>query len=243
MRIPQTITWIVSGALAFSAGCTSNHVAVDAKSESLATYQARQGGLNTPGFVLGDVIAVDKSGNTFKVTNVAIDPTEIAITPGSANSSEPFASPFDLSYSQQVSPAVQASVDDKVRGESTLHVENCFTRSIKKPAVFTAGSNELAKAVQKAAAQHPDASFFLVTAVTSADKVFISFDDAQGSTAKIDKYQFHISYSQNHELEKLAKESTAFFRVAPLKIEDEDGRVAVMVDKDAAEKLPVASTN
>ena len=136
-----------------------------------------------------------------------------------------------------------AAAEAKGRGESILHVANYFTRSIKNPAVFTAGNAQLAKAVKKASAQSPETKFFLVSAVTSADKVFLSFDDPEGKTAKIDKYQFHFSYPQNQELEKLAKDSTAFFKVTPLKIEDEDGRVAVLVDKESAEKLPVASTN
>jgi hypothetical protein len=214
-------------------------VAVGAGNGAVAAYPSSIGNVNTPQFALGDLVAVDaKTKRAWKFGSADYQPTEAIVTQTTSDTSEPFDSTFDLSYSQKVGPIVQDQVNEAVRGQTFLHTENYFTRSLKNPAAFTVGSTQLARAVLKLHAQDPEARVFLVTAVTSADKVFLTMEGTEPNTTHAGKYTFHISYPQNDQLETLAKGTPAFFKMTALKVDDADGHLTVAVDKSASEKLP-----
>jgi len=54
----------------------------------------------------------------------------------------------------------------------------------------------------------------------------------------VGKYTFHINYAQNDQLESLAKDAPAFFKMTALKVEEAEGFKTVAVDRAAGEKLP-----
>jgi len=239
MRKFLHLGWVLAGVIAVCSGCSGTNVAVGAKNGALSTYQSNVGSLNTPGFALGDVVAMDpQTHKAWKVANVEIAPTDTAISQPVDQASEPFASSFDLSYSQSVTPVMRNEVDQAVRGQTVLHVESYFTRSLKNPAAFALGSEPLAKAVTKLHAQNPQAKFFLVSAVSPAEKVYLTYAGGEANTAKFGKYEFHIAYDQNADLEKLAKDIPAFFKLTPLTVEEQKGHSTVAVDKNFGEKLP-----
>jgi hypothetical protein len=214
-------------------------VSVGAGNGAVAAYPASIGNVNTPQFALGDLVAVDaKTKRAWKFGSAEYLPTEATVSQVTSDSSEPFDSAFDLSYSQKVGPIVQDQVNEAVRGQTFLHAENTFTRSLKSPAAFTVGSPQVARQVLKLRAENPEVKVFLVTAVTSADRVFLKLEGAEPNTTHAGKYTFHVSYSQNDQFETLAKDGPAFFKLTALKVEETDGRFAVAVDKSAGEKLP-----
>lgn len=221
------------GAASLGGGCSSTNVAVGAKSGAVAAYPSGVGSINTPAFALGDLVAVDgNTGQAWKFASVQFDPTEVAVSQPAGEFSEPFDSRFELAYSKKVAPELEGEVEESVRGNTVLHVENYFTRSLKNPAVFTAGNRQLAGAVLKLHAQNPQAKAFLVSSVTSADRVFLTFEGGPKSTTTAGKYQFHIAYEQNAQLESLAKDTPAFFKTTALKVEtDDEGRQFVAADK------------
>lgn len=231
---------VSAGIVAVCAGCSSWNVDVGAKNGAISTYQSKEGAVNTPAFALGDVVAMDpETHKAWKIGSVDVAPTDIAISQTGDQSSEPFQSGFELAFSQKVSNTMQDSVDEIVRGQTVLHVENYFSRSIKKPESFVGGNWQLAKAVLKASAQNPEAKFFLVSGVTSADKVYLTFEGGPDSTAKVGQYTFRVNYPQNEELSKLAQDTTAFFKTTPLKVQtSEAGHQTVAVDSNFDEKLP-----
>jgi len=161
----------------------------------------------------------------------------VAISATSSDRSEPFDSNFDLVYSKKLGPVVEDQVSETVRAQTFLHTENYFTRSIKNPGAFTAGNNQLAKAVLKLKAENPDVNAYVVTAVTSAEKVYLSYEGPDTNTTRVGKYTFHINYAQNDQLESLAKDAPAFFKMTALKVEETGGYKTVAVDKSAGEKL------
>ncbi|HXE52753.1 MAG TPA: hypothetical protein VN541_07040 [Tepidisphaeraceae bacterium] len=238
MRKLLHMAWVLPGFVALAAGCQSTNVGVAAKNGSLSTYQSNVGSLNTPDFALGDVVALDpQTHKAWKAGGVQVDPMDESISQPVAEATEPFASNFDLSFSQNLSPVMRNEVGESVRGQTTLHVENFFTRSIKNPAAFASGSQQLAKVINKLHAEHPDSKFFLVSAVTPADKVYLTFA-GNSNTQHLGKYDFHVSFDQNADLEKLAKDKPAFFKLTPLTVEAHDGHNFVAVDKNFGEKLP-----
>jgi hypothetical protein len=234
------VACVMSGVVALCAGCSSFNVDVGAKNGAISAYQTKEGAVNTPAFALGDVVAMDpETHKAWKIGSVEVAATEIAISQTSDQASEPFQSNFDLAFSQNVSNTMQDSVGEVVRGQTVIHVENYWTRSIKKPAEFAGGNWQLAKAVLKASAQNPQAKFFLVSTVTSADKVYLTFDGGPDSTAKVGRYTFRVSYPQNEELATLAQDTPAFFKTTPLKVQtSESGHQTVAVDDNFGEKLP-----
>jgi hypothetical protein len=234
------LAMVTSGIVALCAGCSSFNVDVGAKNGALSAYQTKEGAVNTPAFALGDVVAMDpQTHKAWKIGSVDVAPTEIAIGQTDEQASEPFQSNFDLAFSQKVSNSMQDSVDEIVRGQTVLHVENYFARSIKKPAAFAEGNWQLAKVVLKASAQNPQAKFFLVSGITSADKVYLTFEGGPDSTTKVGRYTFRVSYPQNEDLSKLAQDTPAFFKTTPLKVQTgETGHQSVAVDSNFDEKLP-----
>lgn len=239
MRKILHLAWVLPGVIAMCSGCSGTNVAVGAKNGALSTYQASVGTVNTPNFALGDVVAMDpQTHKAWKVATVQVDATDTSITQPVASASEPFASSFELSFSQNLSPVMRNEVSETVKSQTVLHVENFFTRGLKNPGAFATGSSQLAKAVTKFHAQNPEAKFFLVSAITPADKVYLTFAGGDSNTAHLGKYQFHINYDQNGELEKMAKYTPAFFKLTPLTVQEQNGRAFVAVDKNFGEKLP-----
>jgi hypothetical protein len=239
MRGLIRFTIVMSGVVALCSGCSSFNVDVGAKSGGISAYRTQEGAVNTPAFALGDVVAMDpQTHRAWKIGSVDVAPTQIAISQNAEQASEPFESDFDLAFSQKVSNSMQDSVNEIVRGQTVLHVENYFTRSLKNPTSFAAGNWQLSKAVLKASAQNPQAKFFVVSAITSADKVYLTFD-GQDETAKVGRYTFRVNYPQNEELAKMAQDAPAFFKTTPLKVETgENGHKTVAVDDNFNEKLP-----
>jgi hypothetical protein len=231
---------VMSGVVALCSGCSSFNVDVGAQSGGISAYQTHEGAVNTPAFALGDVVAMDpQTHRAWKIGSVDVAPTQIAISQDADQASEPFESDFDLAFSQKVSNTMHDSVNEIVRGQTVLHVENYFTRSLKNPTAFAAGNWQLSKAVLKASAQNPQAKFFLVSAITSADKVYLTFDGGPEATTKVGRYTFHVNYPQNEELAKLAEDTPAFFKTTPLKVQtSESGHQSVAVDDNFNENLP-----
>jgi hypothetical protein len=239
MRGFTHLACVVSTIGAMCAGCSSTNVSVGAQNGAVAAYPSSIGNINTPRFALGDLVAVDpKTQKAWKFGSVEFAPTEVAVSQPATDSSELFDSTFDLSYSKKVNPILQDQVTETVRGQTALHVENYFTRSLKNPATFAVGSAPLARAVIRLHAVDPNANVFFVTSVTSADSVFLAYDGGEKNTAHFGKFDFHIDYPQNDQLQSLAKDAPAFFKMTALKVEEAEGRQTVAVDKSASEKLP-----
>jgi len=242
MRGISKYACIVSALGAMCVGCAGTNVSVGAGNGAVAAYPSSIGNVNTPQFALGDLVAVDtKTHRSWKFASVKVEPTDIAISPTNGETSEPFDSNFDLVYSKKLGPVIEDQVGESVRAQTFLHTENFFTRSIKNPGAFTAGNNQIAKAVLKLQKENPDVKAFLVTAVTSADKVYLSFEGTEPNTTKVDKYTFHINYAQNDQLESLAKDAPAFFKMTALKVDEAEGFKTVAVDKSAGDKLTADS--
>ena len=228
---------VVLGTVALGAGCQSTNVGLAAKSPSLNTYEAKIGSVNTPDFELGDVVALYPSTHKAqRITTVQINPTEIAISQPADAASERFDSSFDLRFSQNTPESARTEVSDAVSAQTVLHVKNWFTRGLKSPAAFAAGSEQLAVAITKWHKENPDAKFFLVSQVTSADKVFLAF--AGSDPIRVSKYQFFVDYQQNDQLDKLAQTTPVFFKTTPVMVvEDKQGHESVAVDKNFSERL------
>lgn len=239
MRGLTQFACVFSALGAMCVGCAGTNVSVGAGNGAVAAYPSSVGNVNTPQFALGDLVAVDtKTKRAWKFGAAKVEPTEVAISQTTSETSEPFDSSFDLVYSRKLGPVIEDQVNETVRGQTFLHAENCFTRSIKNPAAFTVGSTQLAKAVLKLNKENPDVKAFLVTAVTSADKVYLNCEGPETNTAHVGKYTFHINYAQNDQLESLAKDAPAFFKMSALKVEESEGLRTVALDKSAGEKLP-----
>jgi len=238
MRGISKYACLVSALGAMCVGCAGTNVSVGAGNGAVAAYPSSIGNVNTPQFALGDLVAVDaKTHRSWKFAAVKFDATDVAISQTNSETSEPFDSSFDLVYSKKLGPVIEDQVTETIRAQTFLHTENYFTRSIKNPGAFTAGSTQLAKAVLKLKAENPDVKAFLVTSITSAEKVYLTYEGPETNTTKVGKYTFHINYAQNDQLESLAKDAPAFFKLTALKVEESEGFKTVAVDKSAGEKL------
>lgn len=228
---------VLVGVIALGTGCQSNNFGVAAKSPSLNAYETSIGSVNTPAFELGDVVALDP--NTHKAQRVAtvqINPTDVAYSQPSDKTSEKFDASFQLTFPQGTPAFTRSEVSDAVEAQTVLSAENWSTRGLKNPAAFATGSAQLATAVTRWHQQNPDAKFFLVSAVAGADKVYLSYSGSD--PIKVSKYEFHVYYPQNDQLDKLAKSSPAFFKATPLTVvQDKRGHETVAVDKNFTEKL------
>jgi len=227
MRKLLHLSWSLFG-IAGLAGCANYDVKVDAVSPRLSTYQASAGHVNSPAFEVGDIVELDpKTHDLSKAGRVSVPGTSIAFTSAVQQTSEPYAAPVELTYSQKINPAMQEEVAADVQHKTVLHVQSAWTRQLKKPDLFVAGSDELAKAANKLAAQHPDHQFFLVSAVSPADKVYLSYDGADSNATNSGRYHFYLNYSQNEQLAKLAASQPVFFKLTALAIRPGDGRAVV----------------
>lgn len=228
---------MVAGLLAVGAGCQSNKVGLAAKSSSLNAYETRIGCVNTPAFVLGDVVALDPSTHKAqRVTTVQIDPTDVAFSQPADSASEQFNSPIDLRFSQSTPEFARNEASEAVSAQTVIYAKNWFTRGLKSPAAFATGSQQLAAALTKWHKENPDAKFFLVSEVTSADKVYLAFTGSD--PIHVGKYTFFVDYQQNAQLDKLAQSTAAFFKATPLTVaEDKQGHESVAVDKNFSERI------
>jgi hypothetical protein len=239
MRKLSQVSWALLGIASVGAGCSSSHVAVDAKSDGLAAYQSAVGHVNTPGYEVGDVIEVDPATHkVWKAAEVQVSPMDLAWSQPLPQSKEQFGGSLDLTYKGTCAESTKEQVSEDVRDGTVFHVEGYWTRSLKNPAFFIASSDQLVKRVAKLHAQHPGDQFFVVSAVSAADKIFLACDVAKDSTLHADKHHFHVSYGQNAELAKMAKEKESFFKLTALKLDTADGHPVVLMDRSAADVLP-----
>lgn len=238
MRKFSRISWALLGIASIGAGCTSSHVAVDAKSDGLATYQSAVGHVNTPGYEVGDVIEVDPTTHkVWKATEVQVLPTELVWSQPMPQSKEQFGGSLDFTYKGTCSENTKEQVSADVQDGTVFHVEGYWTRGLKNPAVFIASSDQLLKRVSKLHAQHPADQFYVVSAVSAADKIYLTLDAAKDNTLHVDKHQFHVQYEQNAELDKMAKEKESFFKLSALKLDTADGQPVVYMDRQAGDTL------
>ena len=240
MRKLTQISWALLGIASLGgAGCTSSHVAVDAKSDGLATYQSAVGHVNTPAYDVGDIVEVDPSTHkVWKAGEVQISPMDLAYSQPGAASKEQFGAPIDFTYDGKCQESTKQQVSADVQDGTVFHVEGYWTRSLKNPAIFIAASEQLEKRIGKLHAQHPADQFYVVSAVSAADKIFLACDAAKDNTLHADKHDFHVRYGQNEQLAKMAKEKESFFKLTPLKLDTADGRAIVMIDRNAKDALP-----
>lgn len=241
MRKVPGISWALLGFAAIGAGCSSSHVAVDAKSDGLATYQSAVGHVNTPCYEVGDVIEMDPTTHkVWKAAEVQVLPTDLVWSQPMQQSKEQFGASLDFTYKGTCSENTKEQVSADLQDGTSFHVEGCATRGLKNPATFIASSEQLLKHVAKLHAQHPADQFFLVSAVSAADKIYLTLDSAKDNTLRADKHQFQVQYVQNAELDKIAKEKDAFFKLTPLKLDTADGLPVVYMDRHANDALPEA---
>lgn len=239
MRKLAQISWALLGIASVGAGCSSSHVAVDAKSDGLATYQSAVGHVNTPGYEVGDVIEVDPATHkVWKASEVQISPMDLAWSQPIPQSKEQFGASLDFTYKGTCSENTKEQVSADVQDGTIFHVDGYWTRGLKNPAFFIASSEQLAKRVAKLHAQHPGDQFFVVSSVSAADKIYLACDVAKDSTLHVDKHQFHVSYDQNPLLARMAKEKESFFKLTALKLDMADGHAVVLMDRHAADVLP-----
>lgn len=238
MRKLSGISWALLGIASIGAGCTSSHVAVDAKSDGLATYQSAVGHVNTPGYDVGDLIEVDPATHkVWKASEVQVLPTDLAWSQPMPQSKEQFGSSLDFTYKGACSENTKERISADVQEGTGFHVEGYWTRGLKNPPVFIAGSEQLLKRVSKLHAQHPDHQFYLVSAVSAADKIYLTLDSAKDNTLRADKHQFHVEYVQNAGLEQMAKDQEAFYKLTPLKLDTSEGLPVVYMDQHAGDTL------
>ncbi|HEY2587852.1 MAG TPA: hypothetical protein VGI81_19060 [Tepidisphaeraceae bacterium] len=241
MRKLSKISWALLGIVSVGAGCSSSHVAVDAKSDGLATYQSAVGHVNTPAYQVGDIVEVDPATHkVWKAAEVQISPLDLAYSQPGLASKEQFGASLDFTYDGKCQESSKQQVNADVQDGTVLHVEGYWTRSLKHPAIFIASSDQLLKRVSKLHAQHPGDQFFLVSAVSAADKIYLADDATKDDTVNVDKHQFHVHYAQNAELAKMAKEKESFFKLTALKLDSADGQAVVLMDRDGADSLPQA---
>lgn len=241
MRKLSKITWALLGVAAAGAGCQSSHVAVEAKSDGLATYQSAVGHVNTPSFDVGDIVEVDPATHkVWKAGEVQVLPLDLAWSQPVSQSNEQFGAPLDLTYKGTFHESTKEQVSSDIQDGTSFNVEGYWTRGLKNPAVFITASDQLFKRVTKLHAQHPGDQFFVVSAVSAADKIYLSCDTAKGNTLKVDKHDFHIQYAQNAELAKMAKEKESFYKLTALKLDTVEGKAVVLMDRSSPDALPEA---
>lgn len=235
----KTLNWLwVLGAVAVGAGCSSNNVGVNANHAPLTAYKAQVGHVNTPAFELGDVVMLDPQTHTAtKAAAIQVEPTEITFGQTIDSKTEPFEGSFDLTFTQQTQPAMREFVQAQVRSQTALHIENATERKLSKPAAFAAGNDQLQRTVAKLHKQNPEAKFFLVSSVTGADKVWLSYTGANDGTIHDGKFEFRVNYTQNGELAKVAKDQPAFFNWTPLAVTETRGHATVAVDNNFNESI------
>lgn len=239
MRKFSRISWALVGIASISAGCSSSHVAVDARSDGLATYQSAVGHINTPGYEVGDVIEVDPTTHkVWKAAQVQVLPADLLWSQPMQQSKEQFGSSLDFTYKGACSENTKEQVSADVQDGTALHVEGYWTRGLKNPAVFISSSDQLLKRVSKLHAQHPADQFFLVSAVSAADRIYLTLDSGKDNTLQADKHQFHVQYVQNAELAQMAREKESFFKLTPLKFDTAEGLPIVYMDRHAVDALP-----
>ena len=237
MRNLLQLTWVL-GAAALAAGCQGTNVGVAARGAPISSYQTGEiGRINTPAFAIGDVVVLNPvTHKACRAAQVQVDPMEIAFTQNIPQATIPFEPSFEFGFSQEISPSLKEQIEQQVDGQTAIRVENFFERKIKSPATFAAGSDQLAKTLLKLQSQEPDAKFFLVSSVTSATRVSLTFTGAPSNTIHEGKYQFHVNYEQNKQLDQLA-EGTSFYKLTPLTITNDDGHPAVAIDKNFDEDM------
>jgi hypothetical protein len=212
-------------------GCSGTNVGVDAKSPALATLPTHVGTVNSAKFELGDIVAVNsKTHETWRIASAQFEPREVAITQAKDVSIEPVTASFDLAFDKKVGVPVSSKVESSVATGTAIHVENYFTRGFKAPAIFVAGSRDVARAVRAMHEKDPEAQCFLVSSVTSADRVYLKLDSAEKESVKADKYTLHVSYPQNEQLKELAKDNPAFFNLTALKCIDQEDQQVVLAE-------------
>jgi len=231
----------LSGALVglcLGAGCANHHVDVEARSEALTAHEGEAGHLNAAAYNVGDIVEVDLvSQKVWKAGAVQVNAFDLAYSQPGKQACDETEPAYTLAYSQKVHPELKEEVSGDVQSGTKLHVENYWTRSLKNPALFVLGSDQVTKRVAKLHAEHPGNRFYLVSAVSSADKVYLACDAGKDNTVEAGKYDFHVGYSQNAGLAKLAKEKPAFFKLTPLKMADDESRTFVAVDNEASDKI------
>jgi hypothetical protein len=236
-KFPRLAWAVLAAAASVGAGCSSHDVKVDAASAQLSTFDSTIGQVNTPGFDLGDVVELDPQTHDFwKAARVQVRSTEVAYSQPQGKVAESFDSATQLDYSKKVAPELKEQVVAQVQEGTVFHADNYWTRSIKTPELFIIQSDQLSKRLAKLQAEHPDHRFFLVSAVSPAEKVFLAYEsDKAGPSAG--EYNFHVSYDQNAQLAKLAKEKPAFFKLTALKTTTYSGQTVARMDKSASPEL------
>jgi len=221
----------ICGAALISVGCNGTNVAVDAKSPTVAEYATHIGTVNSAKFELGDIVAVNsKKHETWRIASAQFDPREVAITPAKDAAIEPVTAPFDLAFSRQVAAPVTNTVESTVASGTAIHVENYFSRGFKSPALFVAGSRDVTRAVRAMHEKDPEAQCFLVSSVTSADRVYLKLDSSPTGAIEAGKMTAHVSYPQNEQLKQLAQDRPAFFSLTPLKCVEQDDQQVVLAE-------------
>ena len=194
-KFPRLAWAVVAAAASVGAGCASHDVKVDAASSHLSNFDSAVGQVNTPHFELGDIVELNPQTRDFwKAASVDVHATEVAYSQPQGSNAESFDSATDLTYSKKVAPELKEQVAAQVQDGTVFHADNYWTRSIKTPDVFIVKSDQLSKRLAKLQAENPDHRFYLVSAVSAADKVFLSLDSDKSSTAKAGEYTFHVSY-------------------------------------------------
>jgi hypothetical protein len=237
-------TMKVAGALAFialCAGCATTQVGVTAKRAQVAAYDAETGKINTPSYELCDLVAMNPDTKiAWRVAQIPFKATEVSYGKPADGTVQSFGAPFELSFSTKVPDQTKSEVNEFVNVNTNLHVEKTWTRSLRTPEAFVLAHDEILKKMKSVQEQDPQAKFFFVTGVTSADRVYFTFGDATAKNSlKMDHYQFNFKYDQNSDLDRLAKSKAAFFTMMPLTLaNDSDGREVVAIDGTFEEKLP-----
>jgi hypothetical protein len=228
------------GLLVLCAGCATTKVAVSATHAPVTAYQANEGHLNTPAYEVGDLVAMDpQTKAAWRVMSVPVRPAEMVYGQPADGKAEPFVAPLDLAYSAKVPESVRGDVEEAVRGNTEFHVDKVWTRAIKSPATFGIAHPEMTKKMAQVRESNPSARFFLVTAVTAADKVYLTYGESGASRMVVGRYQFNFNYAQNGELERLAKQTPAFFALTPVGVgKDAEGRTVAAMDTAFAEDVP-----
>jgi hypothetical protein len=228
------------GLIALCAGCSTTRVGVAAQHAAVTAHQAEPGNINTPGYEIGDLVAVNpQTKAAWRVCSVQPKASELKFGQPADSKTEPFNSGFDLAFDKKVPVQTAAEVGEAVRANTELHTEKTWSRSLKSPELFAVEHEEFARKMAKVREQDPQAEFFVVSTVTAAEKVYLTLGESGKNVMVLGKYQFNFKYDQNSELEKLAKQSAAFFTLTPIALaRTEDGRNVATADSRSPENIP-----
>lgn len=236
-KILQTSCVLALAGLSF--GCATRHVQVAPTNVALAGCQTQEGCVNTAGFELGDLVALDDStGQGYMIMSVPVGAYDMSAPKLAGDSIEQFNAPFELGTGASVPTPVEHQAREALAAHTLLHVEGRSRLELRAPAKFALAHDEIARKMAQMQAENPGMRFFLVSAMTGAKAVYLTCD-APKQTVRVGNYQFHVWLDQENLQLRGMFDKSQFYSLTPLTIgKASDGRAVAKVAPEAPDNLP-----